>query len=114
MNHNPRKPWVIFPTFLSYTTAELNYSDAPKTQLQFNTTAGFSLFMWVFSSHSSCFPPVLLLQLGSEADGKSPPPSRYANTPFSLSFSPPHCADGWTRGSWLHGSERSRMLREKL
>lgn len=85
MKQKPRKPWVLFPTLLSYTTAELK-SWCPKTrvlQLQStNTTAGFSLFLWVFSSHSRCFPPVFLLQLGSEAGGRSPPPSRYANTPF--------------------------------
>lgn len=44
----------------------------------------FFFVMWVFSAHSFCFLPVLLLQLGSEAGGRSPPPSRYADTLFSL------------------------------
>lgn len=61
-------------------------------------------------SHSSYFCSLLLLlllQLGSEADGRSPPPSRYVST------QPPHCADGWTLGDWLQGRERSKDGKEK-
>lgn len=51
---------------------------------------------------------LLLLQLGSEADGRSPPPLRY------VSPQPPRCADGWTLGDWLQGRERSKDGEERL
>lgn len=46
---------------------------------------------------------LLLLQLGSEADGRSPPPSRYVSPQL------PRCADGWTLGDWLQGREEAKI-----
>lgn len=70
------------------------------------------VFVWVFSLVSFLH-RLLLFQLGSEADGRSPPPSRYVS-PLTTPPQPPCCAEGWTLGDWLQGRERSKDEKERL